>query len=101
MNFADFLTWDAPNLLHHLADVTQSLSETELELGYTRAGELQARLDGYLKSREGSVTGRDLDSKFAAVTHTSSLLELEARVRSLIEEKFFVIRVLEFAQRSQ
>ncbi len=101
MNFSDYLTWDPPKLLAHLGDVTGQLAETETELGYTRAGELQARLDAYLHSPETSTSGRESAARYAAVAHTSSLLELEARVRALTEEKFFLIRVLEFAQKAQ
>ena len=89
------LDWSKGELYVRLTDLTDELCTAYNELGLTQAEEFSAKADSWLDPREDSVTGRVNQTKYAAAVQTISALELECRIKSLIEEKFLVLRLLE------
>ncbi|HXA31486.1 MAG TPA: hypothetical protein VNV87_04435 [Acidimicrobiales bacterium] len=99
MPFSDYLTFSPDKLLLRLSEIIEALSSLYAELGYTRAAEFQRKADEWANPRESSVTGRSESARYSAPTETTSLIELECREKALIEEKFFLIRLLDYADR--
>jgi hypothetical protein len=96
--WSEYPTLSRDQLLARLTNVARELSETYTELGYTQAEEFKLKADQWFNPREPSVTGRQSDTHYAAVTQSISIIELECRVKSMVEEKLLILKLLEHAR---
>ena len=92
--WSEYPTLSRDQLLVKLVNISREISETHTELGYTQAEEFKRKADQWFNPREPSVTGRQSDVHYAAVTESISIIELECRLRSQLEEKYLLIELL-------
>lgn len=84
-----------PDLLQRLSEVTQALAQLHIEYGQVRAQEKRAKVDGYNRSGETSVTGRQYAADTNAVTITETVFSLEAQIKECQEEQGLLKMILE------
>lgn len=96
--FKDYLIQTPRQLLERLGDISQEIANLHDEIAFTKSTELQTKQQAWGESTETSVTGRERVASFHAVNQTISVLDLEARLHARTEEKYYLIRVLDFVK---
>lgn len=94
-NFRSFLSMSHTELWEKLADCEQELVAINSEIALCEADQIRGRSAAYQRSEQASATGRNQEAEVATSTLASTLVELHADKGSLLEEKFFIVRLLD------
>lgn len=95
--FSQYPTFSRDKLLLRLCQLSEELAGRYVEVAYTRAEEFNLKAARWVDSHEDSVTARVNDVSYAAAMQTTSIIELDAQIKSLTEEKFLILKLLEHA----
>lgn len=80
--------------LHRLKELAENLSTLYEQLAFAKRTEIELRTQAYQGSSSESISGRNRDAEIASSHATTSILELEARVDGMKEEKFYILTCL-------
>jgi hypothetical protein len=86
-DFTHYPGLSTADLTTQLAVVVSELFNAYHEVGSTQASERQARVQGFLRSTETSVAGRERDAEAQSMHLTVTLYELQGRIKALTEER--------------
>lgn len=76
-----------------LDDIVLNICNLHEQIAFVRGQELNAEMTAYLSCMEPSLEARKRAGKYAAVVYTTELWKLEAELQSLIEKKFYLLRL--------
>lgn len=93
-----YLAFSKSKLLVSLADTVTDLRHVHDQIGFVKSQELSAKRDAWSATPEASIQMKDRAASYSAISFTIQLQELEAAKDCLIEEKFFLIRLLDGAK---
>jgi hypothetical protein len=96
MAFNDYLSYDAGKLLYKLGEVMQDIASLIEEIAYVKTSEMQAKAQAYQNSMENTVSGREREAVHNAIALSTSVVDLEARLKAKEEEKWWIVRIFEF-----
>lgn len=85
---------DRDKILDLYRNLTTQLGALFIELGESRAAEAQLRSEVFLASDATSPSGRDLDARYAAVTHQVDGHKLDGMIRSVEVQLRFLDQLL-------
>lgn len=78
-----------------LADVCTELSQLETEIALCEADKITAQVDCYQNSEQSSATARNQEAEIYTGVLRRTLVELYCDKATLMEEKHFIIRLLD------
>ncbi len=90
-----FLDCGYVKLLDELAGIVTTLESVLEEIGFVKSQELSVAELAWTNTPDDSTQKKDRAAKYAAASITCELYRLEAQRDSLIETKFFLIRLLD------
>lgn len=94
-HYSDWLKQSDSQLTLLLANTLRELSLIEGEIGLAESEKMKRRVRAYQESGSNSVGGRAQDAEIATITFAATLVELHADKATLLEEKFFILRLLD------
>lgn len=94
-NFTLYLDHSESQLLHRLAIVQRDIALILQEIGICESEKWKARAKALIHSEGSSAATRTQEVEVATVTLVSTEVELRADYGTLLEEKFFIIRLLD------
>lgn len=90
IDFTDYITLPVDKLLHRLGQVCSDLAGTYEEHAFTKSSEIQAKAAAWGNSNIESVTAREKTAVYSAASITSTLMDLEGKIKALIEERDYL-----------
>ena len=94
-DFRTYLTLPRTTLYGNLAIVMNEICAIEQEIALCEADSIRNKTISYQQSTQNSATGRAQEADIATSTLRSTLIELYADKATLIEEKHFLLRLLD------
>lgn len=94
---ADFSTYtQKPRdwLIRQLAVVVSEIYNAHIIHGSTLQQEKSARVHGFMRSEETTVSGRERDAEAQALPLTLGLYEMQAQIRALTEERDLLLLLI-------
>lgn len=94
---SDYLSLSKIDLLSHLGVIMLEIADLHNQIGFARSSELQAKSAAWSAASlsESSVTAREKTATYSASSITSTLYDLEGRLRSLSEQRDYLILLVE------
>lgn len=89
------LNMSKPILWDKLAEVCTDLANLQQEIGIAEADQIRGRAAAFQRSDQASANGRNQEADVATMTLASTLVELYADKGTLLEQKFFIVRLLD------
>ena len=93
--YDEWLNQTTDELLLLLARTLRELSLIEGEISLAESEKMKRRVRAYQESASNSVGGRTQEAEIATITFAATLVELHADKATLLEEKFFILRLLD------
>lgn len=94
-NFAAYTATSTSDLFERLAEVTANLANLAEEIAMIEANTIRERAHVLQTSGETSSNGRRDRVNMAVVEGPATTVELEGQRDAFVEEKFFIIRILD------
>jgi hypothetical protein len=94
-NFRDYLSWSNEALYTRLADVTAELVSLHDEIAMAESQVLQEKSSAYTHSIAETDAARRREADAASVHIQDSVITMKGQRDALVEEKFFLIRLIE------
>lgn len=93
----DYLDLDKTALMGRLAIVELELMHAYDQIGFLKSEELTQKRDVWLNMPEESTQARDRAASYAAAAHSIELVKVEAERNVLLEERNFLLLLIEKA----
>ena len=93
--FTPYLQYSRYQLVERLAEVHKELADLYQERAIVATETIKARVEALKYSSEKSATARAQEAEIASGTAAATGLELQADHDTLLEEKFFILRLLD------
>lgn len=94
-NFAAYTDQSTSELFERLAEVTANLANLSEEIAMIEANTIRERAHAMQTSGETSSSGRRDRVSMTVVEGPATAIELAGQRDALVEEKFFIIRILD------
>lgn len=94
-NLPQYHTHTIRELTHSLYLTINDLTSAIDERATAAKTEASAKIHGYFNSGSSTERGREMDGKQASITATISVIELDAQIAALTEEKYLILKMIE------
>lgn len=86
-DFRNYQSASRSALIGRLCGVTSELANAHLIWAASVQGEKSARIQGFMRSQETTVTGRERDAEAQSLALALGVVELLGSIRALVEER--------------
>ncbi len=93
--YDEWLNKTTDELLLLLANTLRELSQLEIEIGFAESERMKRKVNAYSISESKSASVRAQEGEIASITFAATLVELHSDRATLLEEKFFLLRLLD------
>ena len=90
----EYLTWERSQLTERLSDAWRELAGLYEERATTQQAYLSAKVDGYWRSSEQSVSGREREAERIASPNRNAVYDVEGQIAALEAERDFLLWLL-------
>lgn len=95
MGLNRLLPMTIPELLRELCDVISNVQTLHLDVAFAKQQEIDAEMQAWVNSSETSIEGKKRAARYSAAVVTKEVIDLEAKLTVTIEEKYFILRLIE------
>jgi hypothetical protein len=97
-NLRKYLAMERVELVDAYAEVLQQLAILAVEVADAKVAERRAEMDGFRRSEESSVSGRERDARLNALDMTCEVWERQSEEKALLAEKELIVWLLDASE---